>query len=171
MGFKPKYLGHANLFVRDVERSEKFYTEVLGLHVNERRLGRAVFMSADVEQSHELAVIQLGPDAPTPEEGRVGLNHIAWRMETFDDLKDVYRRLQEKKANIQRIVLRPWHLIGCIFSRDHGISLGVYFLDPDGNGNEVYYELPRNQWPAGDTLFTGHFPMSLEDEPASVKAN
>jgi catechol 2,3-dioxygenase len=158
MGFKPKYLGHANLFVRDVERSEKFYTEVLGLHVNERRLGRAVFMSADVEQSHELAVIQLGPDAPTPEEGRVGLNHIAWRMETFDDLKDVYRRLQEKKANIQRI-------------GDHGISLGVYFLDPDGNGNEVYYELPRNQWPAGDTLFTGHFPMSLEDEPASVKAN
>ena len=158
MGFKPKYLGHANLFVRDVERSEKFYTEVLGLHVNERRLGRAVFMSADVEQSHELAVIQLGPGAPTPEEGRVGLNHIAWRMETFDDLKDVYRRLQEKKANIQRI-------------GDHGISLGVYFLDPDGNGNEVYYELPRNQWPAGDTLFTGHFPMSLEDEPASVKAN
>ena len=158
MGFKPKYLGHANLFVRDVERSEKFYTDVLGLHVNERRPGRAVFMSADVEQSHELAVIQLGPDAPTPEEGRVGLNHIAWRMETFDDLKDVYRRLQEKKANIQRI-------------GDHGISLGVYFLDPDGNGNEVYYELPRNQWPAGDSLFTGHFPMSLEDEPASVKAN
>ena len=36
MGYKPKYLGHANLYVRDVERSEKFYTEVLGLHVNER---------------------------------------------------------------------------------------------------------------------------------------
>lgn len=158
MGFKPMYLGHANLFVRDVERSEKFYTEVLGLHVNERRPGRAVFMSADVDQSHELAVIQLGHDAPLPEEGRVGLNHIAWRMETFDDLKDVYRRLKEKNANIQRI-------------GDHGISLGVYFLDPDGNGNEVYYELPRDQWPAGDQLFTGHFPMSLEDEPVAVKAS
>ncbi len=130
MGFKPKYLGHANLFVRDVERSEKFYTEVLGLHVNERRLGRAVFMSADVEQSHELAVIQLGPDAPTPEEGRVGLNHIAWRMETFDDLKDVYRRLQEKKANIQRI-------------GDHGISLRwtpLFSTTLRANGNE---SLPR----------------------------
>ena len=158
MGFKPKYLGHANLYVRDVERSEKFYTEVLGLHVNERRPGSAVFMSANVDESHELAVMQVGPDAPLPEGGRVGLNHIAWRMDTFDDLKDVYRRLKEKNVNIQRI-------------GDHGISLGVYFLDPDGNGNEVYYELPRDQWPAGDQLFTGHFPMSLEDEPAAVKAS
>ena len=111
-------------------------------------------MSANVDESHELAVMQVGPDAPLPEGGRVGLNHIAWRMDTFDDLKDVYRRLKEKNVNIQRI-------------GDHGISLGVYFLDPDGNGNEVYYELPRDQWPADGDLFSGGFPRKLE-EPASV---
>ena len=157
MAFKPGQLGHVNLYVRDAERSEKFYADVLGLHTNERRPGTAVFMSADPEQSHELALMQLGPEALGPEENRVGLNHIAWRMDTFEDLKDLYLRLKEKDVNIVNI-------------GDHGIALGVYFLDPDGNGNEAYYELPRDQWPAGDQIFQGHFPMSLEDETAGGKA-
>jgi catechol 2,3-dioxygenase len=29
---------------------------------------------------------------------------------------------------------------------DHTVSIGIYFSDPDGNGLEVYYELPRSQW-------------------------
>jgi len=54
-----KKLGHANIRVRDVERSEKFYTEVLSLHVTQRR-GSTVFMSAR-EHSHELAIGAMGP--------------------------------------------------------------------------------------------------------------
>ena len=142
MTFKPKYLGHVNLYVRDAERSAKFYADVLGLHTYENRPGRAVFMSADLDQSHEIAVMQLGPDARGPEENQVGLNHIAWRMETFEDLKELYQRLKEKGVKIERI-------------GDHGLSLGIYFKDPDGNGNEVYYELPRDQWPNGEAVFGG----------------
>ena len=67
MTFKPKYLGHVNLHVRDAERSERFYADVLGLHTNERRPGQAVFMSADPDQSHEIALMQLGPNAAGPE--------------------------------------------------------------------------------------------------------
>ena len=157
MTFKPKQLGHVNLYVKDAERCEKFYAEVLGLHTYERRPGSAVFMSADLEHSHEVALMQLGPDAAGPEKDRVGLNHIAWQMDSFEDLKEFYQRIVDKGVDVQRIA-------------DHGISLGIYFTDPDGNGNEVYYELPREQWPTEGPLFQGKFPMSLEDEPAQVKA-
>ena len=150
MGHKPSQLGHVNLYVRDMERSEKFYADVLGLHTTERRPGFAVFMSADQEQSHEVALMQLGPDARGPEENQVGLNHIAWRMATFEDLKELHRRLKAKGIDIGGI-------------GDHGITLGIYFRDPDGNGNEAYYELPRDQWPEGEQIFVGHFPISLED--------
>ena len=154
MTHKPKQLGHVNLYVRDVERSEAFYVDILGLHTYERCPGRSVFMSVDLDQSHEVAVMQLGPDAAGPAQNQVGLNHIAWRMDTFEDLRELYHRLQARGVEIDRVM-------------DHGISMGVYFRDPDGNGNEVYYELPRDQWPQGDELFTDKFPMSLEEEAAS----
>ena len=78
-------------------------------------------------------------------------------MDTFEDLKELYKRLKEKDVQIEKV-------------SDHGISLGVYFRDPDGNGNEVYYEIPREQWPTGDKIFRGKFPMSLEEEPAEATA-
>jgi catechol-2,3-dioxygenase len=38
---------------------------------------------------------------------------------------------------------------------DHGISLGIYFQDPDGNGIEVYYGSPRNEWHRQEGIFMG----------------
>ena len=61
---KPMYLQHVNLYVRDAERSKQWYEDLLGLHTYEYRPGWAAFMSADTEQSHEVALMQLGPDAP-----------------------------------------------------------------------------------------------------------
>ena len=46
---------------------------------------------------------------------------------------------------------------------DHGISIGVYFFDPEGNEIEAYYELPSEHWPVDGDLFEGKFPHSLED--------
>jgi catechol 2,3-dioxygenase len=157
MANKPRRLGHVNLYVRDIEKAEKFYGDLLGLHTYERRPGQAVFMSADLEQAHELALMQLGPDAGGPGQNQVGLNHIAWQMDSFEDLKAFYGRLKEKGVAIKGI-------------GDHGVALGIYIQDPDGNGNEVYYELPRSQWPKEGPLFKGTFPMSLEDEPAKATA-
>ena len=65
---KPKQLGHIVLRVRDLERSEQFYSDVLGLHVTNKRPGRMTFMSAVEESSHELALVPVGDDAPGPEE-------------------------------------------------------------------------------------------------------
>ncbi|MBI2017273.1 MAG: VOC family protein, partial [Candidatus Rokubacteria bacterium] len=72
--------------------------------------------------------------------GQVGLNHFAWRMASLDDLKELYQRLRDKGV--------PTRVL------DHNVSLGVYFADPDGNGLEVYYELPKSQWQR-DTPFSG----------------
>ena len=153
---KPRQLGHLVINVRDLDRAEKFYTEVMGLEVSNRSPGRMVFMIANDDLSHELALVSVGDEAPGPELSRVGLAHMAWQMDSFDDLKEMYRLLKDAGTEIRGI-------------GDHGMSLGVYFSDPDGNEIEVYYELPKDQWSDENrTGWQGHFPMSLEEEPAGA---
>ena len=149
---KPRQLGHIVLRVRDLDRSKQFYTDVLGLEVTAQREGQIVFMSAVSEASHELALMPVGPDAPGPEPDRVGLYHFAWQMDSFDDLKKLYEQMKQKGVRIGGV-------------GDHGISLGVYFFDPDGNEIEAFYEMPKTEWPAEGDIFSGKFPQSLE-EPA-----
>ena len=146
---KPKQLGHIVLRVRDLERSEQFYSDVLGLHVTNKRPGQMTFMSAVDDSSHELALVPVGDDAPGPEDSRVGLYHFAWQMDSFDDLKRFYADMKSKNVDVRGI-------------GDHGISLGVYFFDPDGNEIEAYYEMPKDEWPADGDLFEGEFPGKLE---------
>ena len=123
-------LGHVNLYVRNAEQSRDWYARVLGLHTYHYRPGRAAFMSADLDMSHEVALMQVGPDAAGPMRGQVGLNHMAWMVDSLEDLAVAYQRLKVNDVRIDAIV-------------DHGISLGIYFRDPDGNGLEVSYEQPR----------------------------
>ena len=152
---RPKRLGHLVLRVRDLDRSEQFYTDVLGLEVTSKLEGRMVFLSAAGDASHELALMSVGAGAPGPEASRVGLYHFAWEMGSFDDLRQMYGELRDKGVQVGGI-------------GDHGISMGVYFFDPDGNEIEVFYELPRGEWPEGD-VFMGKFPGSLEEaEPRPV---
>ena len=132
MSFAPMQLGHVVMRVRDLTRSVDFYTRVMGLTVMVKS-ERACFMSADTDKSHELALFALGPDAPGPDQSRVGQAHMAWQMETFEDLQELYTRLRENEIRIKHIA-------------DHGLSLGVYLLDPDDNEIEIYYELPRAKW-------------------------
>ena len=142
MSYQPKYLGHVNIYVRNAERSHKWYTDLLGLHTYDFIPGRAAFLSADLEQSHEVALIQVGDDAASQQKGQVGLNHMAWMMHSLDDLKEIYQRLKEKNIPIDHV-------------SDHGVSIGIYFHDPDGNGLEVSYELPRSEWNRHEAIFSG----------------
>ena len=157
MSKRPMYLQHVNIYVRNAERAKEWYEDLLGLHTYEYRPGWAAFMSADTEQSHEVALMQLGDDAPLQQKGQVGLNHMAWRLESLDDLKDFYHRIKAKGWPIEHI-------------SDHGISLGIYTRDPDGNGVEVFYEMPRAEWPADYHIFSrdkvgrGRFPGPWDAE-------
>ena len=143
---KPKQLGHVNIRVRDLQRSEKFYTEVLGLEVTHRR-ENILFLSSN-NLSHELAISPMGMHAPGPDKDRVGTNHNAWQMASFKDLQQMYRHMQEKQVEILR-------------TRQNAASMGVYFADPDGNENEVYYEEPDARWRKGG--WSGQFPGKLEE--------
>ena len=156
MSYTPKHLGHVVMRVRDIDRSLDFYTRVMGLTIMERSPSGTVFMSANTEKSHELAIRAIGMDAAGPDSSLVGQAHMAWQMESFEDLQELYLRLKENDARILRI-------------GNHGISLGVYLLDPDDNEIEGYYELPKSEWKSHPEkgLFGGEFPRTLE-EPLTV---
>ena len=138
MTCKPVCLDHVNIYVRNAERSGRWYADVLGLHTQdtitspETGKARGVFLAADPDHAHDIAVFEVGEDAAGPQKRQVGLNHVAWKMANLDDLKEMYQRLQDKGVPVR--------------VSDHSVSIGVYFSDPDGNGLEVYYELPRSQW-------------------------
>lgn len=154
---KPRQLGHLVLRVRDLDASEKWYQEVLGLHTTNKRPGEMVFLSAREDSSHELALVSVGPEAPGPEQTRVGLYHFAWEMNSFEDLKALYEHMKTKDVNIGGI-------------GDHGVSLGVYLFDPDGNEIEVYHEMPQDEWVVGEDgdLFRAEYPGKLEEEAVAV---
>ena len=154
----PRQLGHLVIKVRNLGISEKFYTEIMGLKVTNSNPGKMIFMIANDDISHELALVSVGESALKPESSYVGLAHMAWQMDSFNDLREIYQLLKRTGTEIKGI-------------GDHGMSLGIYFSDPDGNEIEVYYELPKNQWSKENhNGWQGHFPFSLEENSATITA-
>lgn len=145
--FKPKKLAHIVLRVRELGRSKAFYTDVLGLRQTGEIPGLMAFFSAG-EDSHDLALMGLGPDAPGPDPQRVGLYHFAYAVERPEDLERAYRHLQEKGVPI-------------VGSADHGVSMGIYFKDPDGNEIELTYDRPPTEWPKDTNPFAGTKPLAF----------
>ena len=72
--------------------------------------------------------------------------------------------LEPARRKAELMGIKPEHI------SDHGISLGIYLRDPDGNGVEVYYELPRAEWPVDYHVFSrdkvgrGRFPGPWDAE-------
>ncbi|WP_135820248.1 VOC family protein [Halostella litorea] len=120
---RPDRVGHVHLKVRDVERALSFYTDALGLDVEER-YDRFAFLSWG-ERHHDVALQAVGEDAPAPGPG-VGLYHAAFEVPTPAALRATYERLRERGVDVSPV--------------DHGISKAIYFDDPDGNGLEVYLD-------------------------------
>jgi catechol-2,3-dioxygenase len=142
---KPVRLGHIVLRVRDLERSKRFYTEVLGLRQTGEIEERMAFFSAG-QDSHDLAVMAIGSEAPPPDPHRVGLYHFAYQVASASELEDWYAHLKAHDVQIAG-------------TTDHGVALGIYFFDPDGNELEVTYERPVSEWPEGVNPFAGDAPL------------
>jgi len=127
-------LNHAVLYVRDARRSAAFYQEALGfVVVDEFGDGAAIFMrAAETENHHDLGLFTIGAQAPGPEQGRAGLYHLAWEVDTIQDLATMRERL-----------LGLGSLVG---ESDHGVSKSLYAHDPDGIEFEVLWSVPRESW-------------------------
>ena len=127
-------LNHAVLFVRDADAAAAFYRDAFGFEELDRPQGMsAAFMrSPDGTNHHDLGLFEVGPDAPRPPRGSVGLYHLAWQIDTIEALAEMADRLRELGA-----------LSG---ASDHGVSKSLYGRDPDGNEFEVMWEVPREAW-------------------------
>jgi catechol-2,3-dioxygenase len=144
-------LNHAVLYVRDATSAAEFYQRVFGFEIVEAAFGgRAVFLrSSGGENHHDLGLFSVGPDAPRPPRGSVGLYHLAWEVPTIDDLAEAAQVLSEAGA-----------LGG---SSDHGVSKSLYGADPDGNEFEIMWRVPREAW--GEYEHRGVvMPLDLQEE-------
>ena len=151
-------LNHAVLFVRDAARSADFYSRVFGfVKVAEEMGGAAIFMrAAETSNHHDLGLFSVGPDAPGPRRGGVGLYHLAWEVPSIRALAAAAEALQGEGA-----------LTG---ASDHGVSKSLYGRDPDGNEFELMWAVPREQW--GEDEARGVVrPLDLEGELARFGTN
>lgn len=129
-----KELGHIVLYVRDLERSRRFYGEVLGWR-EATRLGDVGAMFSSGRTHHELLLLEVGPDAhPIPQGRRVGLYHFGLKIgESDDELRGAIERLQEEGVTI-------------VGTADHTVTHSVYIVDPDGNEIELYIDVQPEVW-------------------------
>ena len=129
-----KELGHAVLYVSDLERSRRFYGELLGwkeVFTYKRRV--AAFSSGRTH--HELLLIEVGTAAaPIPAEPRIGLYHLGLKVGESDD---------ELRAALERVRAAGVPITGM---SDHGVSHSVYIRDPDGNDLELYIDVQPELW-------------------------
>lgn len=142
-------LGHIVLRVRDLARSERFYVDVLGLTKQGEIPGvMAFFTTQGNSDSHDLALMQLGLNAPDPTPGAAGLYHFAYQVPSEEALAEAYRTLKEAGVPI-------------VGTGDHGVSKGIYILDPDGIEIEITYDVPRERWPKDANAYAGTRPLTF----------
>ncbi|MGA8745987.1 MAG: VOC family protein [Solirubrobacterales bacterium] len=127
-------IGHVHLKVADVDRALEFYCGVLGFELQQRYGEDAAFVSAG-GYHHHIGLNSWnskGGSAPPP--SATGLYHVAIRYPTRRSLADALRRLLDAGVVLEG-------------ASDHGVSEALYLSDPDGNGIELYWDRPREDWP------------------------
>jgi catechol 2,3-dioxygenase len=139
-------IGHVHLKVADIDRALRFYCDVLGFELQQRWQDEAAFVSAGGYHHHIGLNTWQSRGGPPPPPGTTGLFHIAIRYPTRELLADALRRVLEGGIQLDG-------------ASDHGVSEALYLRDPDGNGVELYWDRPREEWPrpadrTGVAMFT-----------------
>ncbi len=134
MSFKIKRVGHLVLKVKDLERSRRFFTEVLGFpQVGENDRGMLFFSTDVVDNHHMLAIRAANEGAPLPNPEQIGMEHVSFEVATFAELQEVYRKFKEHGVKLRHTLF-------------HGVTKSIYFYDPDGNVLEVYCNVPPEEY-------------------------
>src|SRR5690349_10637082 len=100
MSFSPVRLNHAVLFVADLEHAERFYTSLFGMVVVAREpRANAVFLRLPRSGNHhDLGLFGVGSSAPPRRRGGIGLYHLAWQLDTIEELVAAKQALVEAGA-------------------------------------------------------------------------
>ncbi|MDP9468568.1 MAG: VOC family protein [Chloroflexota bacterium] len=129
---QPLRIGHVVLKVRDLDRSLAFYRDLLGFQVVCELSNVMIFLSTGGENHHDLALLRVGQQAPSPVPAAVGLYHVAIQLADWESVRGAHTLLGERGL-----------LKGAV---DHGVSRSLYTTDPDGNEIELYCDAPRSEW-------------------------
>ena len=121
---------HVVLNVRNLDLMLDFYQNILGFDITDRGPiaeggPEIVFLSQQPSEHHQLAMVVAKAEEATTK----SVNHLAFRVPTFQALKTQIQRLQDH---------RDTHFLPL----SHGNTLSVYFGDPEGNGFEVFWDTP-----------------------------
>ena len=126
-------IGHIHLTVSNMDKSLKFYRDILGFEITNTLPG-AVFLSAGGYHHHIGLNTWSTDNSQKPQEGQIGLYHFAILYPSRKELAKVIKNLLDAKYQIGG-------------ASDHGVSEAIYLEDPDGNGIELYSDRPRSEWP------------------------
>ena len=124
-------LGHVVLKVRDIERSEAFYTGILGLPIISRITDPPMtfFSLGSTENHHDFAVMEVGGSAPSPAGNATGLAHVAFKVGSApEDLRPARDVLEAFGTPL-------------LYEAERGSSRSIHVLDPDNNEIELYVDL------------------------------
>ena len=124
-------LNHAVLFVRDVEASVAFYRDALDFRAVHQLPGAAFLQAAASNNDHDLGLFGIGSGAG-PKRGGIGLYHLAWQVDTIDELAAARDALRAAGAYTGE--------------SSHGATKSIYGADPDGNEFEIMWRVPREAW-------------------------
>lgn len=139
-------VGRVALRTNDLGRLVAFYRDAVGLVVLDHD-GEHATLGAGEEPLLELIA---DPDSPEREREETGLFHTAFRVPSRAALGDALGRIRER-----------WTLDG---ASDHRVSEALYLADPEGNGVEVYWDRPREEWPTSDgTVEMDTLPLATEE--------
>jgi catechol 2,3-dioxygenase len=127
-------IGHVHLKVSDLDRALAFYQKLLGMEIMQRYGSQAVFLSAGGYHHHIGLNTWYSKNAGPAPGNTCGLFHTAILYPERKDLAVIFQRLHDAKYPI-------------VGASDHGVSEAIYLDDPDGNGVELYWDRPREQWP------------------------
>lgn len=127
-------IGHVHLKVSDLERALGFYRDLLGFELTQRMGSQAAFLSAGGYHHHIGLNTWNSQGMPPASRRGVGLYHTAI----------LYRERRELAVVLQRLLDADYPLTG---ASDHGVSEALYLDDPDGNGVELYWDRPKENWP------------------------
>lgn len=147
--YKPNiYVSELVLKCIDIERAIKFYTKIMGFSLLRMDGNEAVFTADGFNPI--LTVIEpedIVPKVPK----RTGLYHFAILLPSRYDLGLFIKKIRDE-----------WYPI--IGGAHHGVSEAIYLEDPDGNGIEVYRDVPSSEWDrAGDRINMVTEPLDYED--------